>query len=438
MSSLLLSIVAGIVLFTLCYWMLTFFLSEKYINWFCRILLCVSFNAVLIFINQLNMVMVNISATLLLFILIGMFFFNGNRGTKLIVSLTAPLLEILAEFIVTIILSIAIKTNLIHMIDTTIKGTVFSYISATLYCCIVLLTRYFTQLKKKKRGNALFVPNLFVILLPIFTIFLLYFLLVVNLSMISDSNIHIYNMIIITGLLFINLFFILMDDISYKSIIEESKKMEMEYQIELKEQIIRQQSKNIEKLEAAAHDYSKTLSVIKALACESDSNNKTVEYIEDALQSIIPVGMAHRFESKALTAIVNDFSNRCQEKQIDFIMNITFDELDFISFPDLCTILSNLLENAFEAVICVQDSAFISLTIKRVNRMLFIEILNSHCNKITVNDGVFTSTKKNKNKRKGVGTNNVRQIVSKYNGDASFTYDDKLFRADIYMPIPKE
>lgn len=66
--------------------------------------------------------------------------------------------------------------------------------------------------------------------------------------------------------------------------------------------------------------------------------------------------------------------------------------------------------------------------------MLEITIDNSHTEQIQEKDGVFTSTKKDKNMFHGIGIKNVRKVVDTLNGQIEITYTENTFHVFILVP----
>ena len=433
----LLSFLAGVILFSLCYWLLTFFLRERFSKWWVRISVCCGYNVLLIVINTWNNALLNSISVFVLFLLIGLFLFEGRLSSRLALSVFAPALEISCEFIVAGLTAVIAGDSLLTTVRTTVSQAAYSYLSASLYCFLVLLIRYYLAVKRKKLGNISFTPSVSVILLPLFTIMALYFLIAVSPSLSNNPTLQLYSMILICGFLFLNVSFVVLDSLAYKINNEETENREMQHQVDMNEQIIRLQSENIDKLEMAAHDYRKTLAAIGAmLRDDGSSHTQTASYIEEALEASKPSKQAYFFESRALTVIVNRFAGRCQESGIRFKAAITYGDLDFITFPDLCTMLINPLENALEAASLSPDS-FICLTIRRMNRMLFLEIRNSYKNEVKEKDGNFLSSKRDRSEKHGIGTRNIRRIVEKYHGAVLFSHNQNIFTVNINLPIPK-
>ena len=108
-----------------------------------------------------------------------------------------------------------------------------------------------------------------------------------------------------------------------------------------------------------------------------------------------------------------------------------------ISSIDLCTILSNLLDNACEAVSdnAVSDKS-IFVSCKGTPNFRIISVSNKTSHKMDIENGMPTS--KADNKSHGFGIGNVKKAVQKYNGEVIFSYeksdDGYLFIAEVMIP----
>lgn len=84
---------------------------------------------------------------------------------------------------------------------------------------------------------------------------------------------------------------------------------------------------------------------------------------------------------------------------------------------DVCTIFSNMLDNAMEAVSCLSaEQRVISVSIRKNNHFLLIHEKNYTEVKPVIEDGQIKSTKKNKD-RHGFGISNIKEAAAKYDGD---------------------
>lgn len=95
---------------------------------------------------------------------------------------------------------------------------------------------------------------------------------------------------------------------------------------------------------------------------------------------------------------------------------------------DLCTILTNLLDNAIDACTKQPNGAEkkIMVTIRRIHQFIIIRIANSSIATPTVRNGSFVTSKQNQ-KQHGWGIRSVKSAIEKYQGTIKFDYGDSLF-----------
>ena len=106
----------------------------------------------------------------------------------------------------------------------------------------------------------------------------------------------------------------------------------------------------------------------------------------------------------------------------------------FISDNDLCTILSNLLKNATEALenIPLENEPKIMLTLFSNKEYLSIKVINSSKEYGEKELTELKTTKRN-TKDHGFGIPNILATLQKYKGIIDFSYADGYFTANVYI-----
>jgi len=101
---------------------------------------------------------------------------------------------------------------------------------------------------------------------------------------------------------------------------------------------------------------------------------------------------------------------------------------------DLCTILTNLLDNAIDACSKQPNGAEkkIMVTIRRIHQFIIIRIANSSIAAPIVRNGGFVTSKQNQ-KQHGWGIQSVKSAVEKYQGTIKFDYGDSLFTVSVMI-----
>lgn len=104
---------------------------------------------------------------------------------------------------------------------------------------------------------------------------------------------------------------------------------------------------------------------------------------------------------------------------------------------DLCAILGNLLDNALEAAEKVPDPAQrrVSLTIRRIYRMLVVKVENTFAQEPMERDGRLVSAKSGQGLH-GWGIRSVQAAAEKYDGTVQTSFEGNVFRAVVTLSLP--
>ncbi len=194
------------------------------------------------------------------------------------------------------------------------------------------------------------------------------------------------------------------------------------------EQNAKMYAKNLEENRTFYHDLKNQFILVKEYL-ETGQYQKAIAYLEELH---IPT-MIERNEKitgiESLDILLN--YKRFVAKQDDINMFIVS---DFVTFPipeyELTALFGNLLDNAIEACRKVKNGS-IELTIRKVNRMNLIKIVNSY-GELKVQDGRIISEKSQPGEH-GVGLSSIRTIVEKHGGSCEIEYDGEVFSVCIIL-----
>ena len=136
----------------------------------------------------------------------------------------------------------------------------------------------------------------------------------------------------------------------------------------------------------------------------------------------------------AIDYILSQKVERAKQNSIDITVQAEYPKECSIDPVDLCTILTNLFDNAIEA--CMKQPAGadrrIALTIRRIHQFVIIKIVNSSDVEPTTKSGSLVTSKKD-GKHHGWGMKSVKSAVEKYNGTVEFGYKDGTFSVIVMM-----
>lgn len=103
---------------------------------------------------------------------------------------------------------------------------------------------------------------------------------------------------------------------------------------------------------------------------------------------------------------------------------------------DLCTILSNALDNAIEACekISSDEQKIILVKCSYIKHIQFIWISNPVAEDVKIINNTVETSKADKNIH-GIGLYNIRRTVAKYEGEFEISCKDKMFVMDIGFKV---
>lgn len=176
------------------------------------------------------------------------------------------------------------------------------------------------------------------------------------------------------------------------------------------------------------HDFNHHLSALKGLA----SMNKCEE-ISDYIDSLLSVAyqetaLCHS-GSDIIDAIINHKAAEAEEFGIIFKFTVHFLVPNNINPVDICGVLTNQIDNAFDA--CKQIAApslrEVKVTIKQVENFVFFRVENTVDHDPFKNNHSLLSTKADKSIQHGLGIKNINDIADKYSGFLRNEYKDGHF-----------
>lgn len=183
------------------------------------------------------------------------------------------------------------------------------------------------------------------------------------------------------------------------------------------------------------HDILNHIQLIK-IYIEMDNKEKGLKYISRMLREM------EKYKHYTITGNI-DFDIILSSK-IDKIAKLGTiidldselpEDLEFDIF-DVMTVVGNLLDNAYEALLKAQQKR-LSLSINAIEDNLKIFISNTYNNIIERNDDVFITTKSDKSEH-GIGLKSVVSCIEKNNGDIDIEYTEDEFFVEATLPLLKD
>lgn len=222
-----------------------------------------------------------------------------------------------------------------------------------------------------------------------------------------------------------------------------SYKLDYENKI-IKDNVLKEQNyyqeirKEKDRVRSLYHDMKNHMICVRHL-CEDKDINKALEYIDSMENNITNYNQLNQeFYTKnmILDSILRVKKSICIEKGIDFLVDMDFSKNNFMDMVDVCTIFSNVIDNAIEACDKINDPDIakkIILKSKYIDGLCIILIENTKINEVKKRKKLFLTNKENSNMH-GIGLNNVKRTVEKYFGQVTFNYSKNTFTVKIMIP----
>lgn len=209
---------------------------------------------------------------------------------------------------------------------------------------------------------------------------------------------------------------------------EKLKTKENEY-MAIKNKMLEKSLKDINRLydenSKNFHEFKHHINIINSLLLDSP-NKKAIEYLK-GIDLYSRYSQVFHTGNNIIDTVLNVKNTEANQKHISLFADINIDKVT-VNDADLCSVLSNLIDNAIEAVDKLEQSKTIKLTINQKGNMLFIAIENpSSINPLENN---FNSQKKGNH---GWGMKIINDIVNKYNGNITTNYDNEIFKIKIML-----
>lgn len=136
--------------------------------------------------------------------------------------------------------------------------------------------------------------------------------------------------------------------------------------------------------------------------------------------------------NELLNVFIMDKSLYCEQNGITLSCMVDGSKLGFMEAGDLYCLFGNILDNALESVIKIQEreKRVINLSVKTFNNMLSIQSDNYYTGEIIFKDGLPQTTKEDENWH-GFGLRSIKMIVQKYGGELSTYAEDGVFHLSI-------
>lgn len=211
-----------------------------------------------------------------------------------------------------------------------------------------------------------------------------------------------------------------------KEAVLEKKTELVEQQLEITQKYYEGLQDNYEKMQQIMHDTKKHIQVL----CDLEGEYKR-DYGKELLSSITEIQPRFQCNDKIVCAIVWNKMQICEQKGINFEINMQDITFDFMNRTEITALFANLLDNAVEACESSNDvQKKIVLRIHSFKEYVVIKMRNTIGTMPIFTEGKLVSTK---NGHLGVGMTILESLVNKYYGNIDYEYSDKCFETKLIL-----
>lgn len=181
------------------------------------------------------------------------------------------------------------------------------------------------------------------------------------------------------------------------------------------------------------HDYKNHMICVQSLI-EAKEYDEATEYLKGITLHKTILSRGFSSGNSIADVLLSDKSEWAEKVGAE----IQFEGVIYENIPpaDLCTILSNAIDNAIEACDKIQsnEQKIISVKCSYIKRIQFIDITNPVSEDVKITNNVVETSKVDKNIH-GIGLYNIRRTLMKYYGEFEISCKDKTFAMSIAFKV---
>lgn len=354
--------------------------------------------------------------------LIGHFLYN-REPAALVYYLIYPILMLACQaLIIRVVWAVAgqdiYQGYFLEMANLTISLKIAAEILVTKYLTVLLSRRLVEQVSRKQL--------LAMCLLPAFSFLYLFTMILVA----GSVYIQLYGI----GLILLNILaVVVMDFVFLHLIFYVSKANQLDRDMEIFEtqnalqfQYYDELEKKYRESRKMIHDMKNHLQAVEHLYT-NEEQEKADSYVQDMYHMLNAMGEKYYCKNRMLNIILNEKIQTAKRRGIEGVAEVGEVDLDFMKDIDITTVFANLLDNAMEGAQDAVEKPYLRIRMDRVREFLVIVITNPF---LPGRDKKENS----KEKHMGLGLENVRQTLEKYQGTLLTEELEGEFRVTVSIP----
>ena len=220
--------------------------------------------------------------------------------------------------------------------------------------------------------------------------------------------------------------------------VQSQKEAQAELQRAMLETALKQSHGEMERLKATAHqtavyhhDMRHHLNMIDGFL-HTDKPEQASEYIRRIREDLSTISVHRYCENEAVNLLCSSFAEKAERMGVTLTMEVSLPKALPISDTELCSVVSNGLENALHAVEALdKNRRWVQFSCRIRNNNLLQEIKNPYKGKIRMQDGVPVSVQENH----GYGCHSIQTIARQNRGHCLFSPENGVFTLRVALPL---
>ena len=354
---------------------------------------------------------INLLTNTVFLILITMIY-KSKVSTKIIAVVMIYAVQILSDGIV---------CNFVYLYTDSLFTINTGVISNLLLLFIELLIESAVDYKRESKINPIHLTAIVVI--PTGSIVIAFFILMSEMAYIEKS-LCLGILLIINAMIF-NIYDVLIEQ--YIAIYEKKLLEQQNKSYKNQFEIIKESNDNMRLLK---HDIKNHMYILEDMV-RRDDREKILEYINDVENMIDIKRQFSNSGNIEIDSIINYKLSAAEDMGAKLKIDIRVPAKLAIKEFDINVILSNILDNAVEAIKFVENK-FIEIKIEFSKGVLYICVKNSYL-KIDIDEkGEFKTTKQD-SQNHGLGLNSIKRTAEKYNGTMITELEENKFTVKVLL-----
>ncbi len=357
---------------------------------------------------------INITTSVLGILLISLILYQGSVWKRMIAALSALAILMVIEDLLWLLL---------HNIWCGYMGEVRIYVLAiiTFFIVEIIIRKFFVRGKRARLSQSNYLLMLW---MPVGSIILTFTIFE------EMKQNEVMAMVGMLTVLAMNFFTFFLYDKIFEANNEKWEKQILEEKILMYENQFEILQQSRKKMRALRHDINNHLYLLGEFE-KNGQESERISYLETMKKSIVVAEEIVETGNEQVDAILNYLLEKAQKIGADIDVKMNIPQTAFCSAFDLNILLSNLLNNAIEAMeVCTDKRLKVVMTLDR--GVLYLEIKNSFDGKVNKAGNRYL-TRKNNADGHGIGLDNVQEIVDKYGGTCQMIPDEKMFCVKVIL-----